>query len=304
FSFGSFSTPLFDNFVNVSLFYNKLAYANSEFVYGGNTFQQPGYNKISVDEYGLSLAKGFFDDKLFFGAGVSEANLDLKSEFVFKQYKTTSDGTYTSSGESSGSSTKMTYRAGLLFVPWDFLRFGINYSRMPRFNYQYVTSTLVAANTPAIFKTDMDYKIPDTFSVGAAVKPTKSWTIITEGKYVKYSDLMDGFKASQYINNKSEDIKPENYDIPNVWEFHLGTEYVLYAQETPIAIRTGTYYEPKHSLYANNKTSYYGLYNGGEDLWHWTAGAGTVLFKHWQIDGAVDLAKDKDKVTVSMVYQF
>ncbi|KJU82185.1 hypothetical protein MBAV_005622, partial [Candidatus Magnetobacterium bavaricum] len=103
---------------------------------------------------------------------------------------------------------------------------------------------------------------------------------------------------------KAGDLKAENYDIPDVWEFHLGAEYILYVKETPIALRTGTYYEPKHSLYANENTSYYGLYNGGEDIWHWTGGLGTVLFKHWQIDTAVDMAKNRDKVTVSMVYQF
>ncbi|MBF0339207.1 MAG: outer membrane protein transport protein [Nitrospirae bacterium] len=312
-SFASFSTPLFDNFINVSLFYNKLVYSNSEFVYGSNTpdreFKQPGYNKVAVDEYGLSLAKAFFGEKLFVGAGFSEANLDLKSNFVFRQYKTTSSGTYNSAAESTGSSTKMAYRAGVLFVPWDFLRFGANYSRMPAFNYQYVSNAVVSNNS-VIFKSVMEYKIPDTFSVGAAVKPLKNWTIITEGKYVKYSDLMDGFVPTKCIQSSKGgcanpgDLKAENYDIPDIWEFHLGTEYILYVKETPIAIRTGTYYEPKHSLYANENTSYNDLYKGGRDAWHWTGGIGTVLFKHWQIDGAVDLAKDRDKLTISMVYQF
>ncbi|MBF0316586.1 MAG: outer membrane protein transport protein [Nitrospirae bacterium] len=312
-SFAAFSTPLFDNFINVSLFYNKLVYSNSEFAYGsdtkGSVFKQPGYNKVSVDEYGLSLAKGFFDEKLFVGAGFSEANLDLKSNFVFKEYKTTTAGTYNSAAESTGASTKMAYRAGVLFVPMDILRFGVNYSRMPAFNYQYISNAVVS-NNAALFKSVMEYKIPDTFSIGAAVKPIKNLTLITEGKYVKYSDLLDGFVPTKCIVSskggcaKAGDLKAENYDIPDVWEFHVGAEYILYVEQTPIAFRTGTYYEPKHSLYANEKTSYYNLYKGGEDIWHWTGGLGTVLFKHWQLDTAVDLAKDRDKVTVSMVYQF
>ncbi|MBF0342846.1 MAG: outer membrane protein transport protein [Nitrospirae bacterium] len=314
-SFASFSTPLFNNSVNVSLFYDKLAYSNSDISYNTGR-RQTGYNKVSIDEYGIGVAKGFFEDKLFLGAGLSEANLDLKSSFVFKEYTGSTGMVFTDSQDSFGSSTKMAYRIGLLFVPWDFLRVGLNYSRMPSFNYQLESASCMTKggncynNETILIKRTMDYKIPDTFSAGAAVKPTKDWTIITEAKYVKYSDLLDGFAIAQCIVNSSgkcvnpEDLNGGNYKIPDVWEFHLGTEYILRVDETPIALRTGTYYEPKHSLYANDKTSYYNLYNGGKDIWHWTGGVGTVLYKHWQIDAAVDLAKDKDKVTLSMVYQF
>ncbi|MBF0565140.1 MAG: outer membrane protein transport protein [Nitrospirae bacterium] len=304
FSFAAVSTPLFDKAVTVSIFYNKVANSNTNGNYSRHdsysNFDQPTHNEVSIDEYGLSVAKGFLDDKLFLGVGVSAVYLDLKSEYMI-------DSAHDDTMTSAGSSTKLAYRAGVLFLPWDFISFGMNFNRMPKFDYTsaypyYFTSSGNPYAGMATF--GESYKIPDNFSIGAAIKPLKNWTIVTEGKYVFYSDLMEDFKPALYINQNPNDLNPSNYSIKDVWEFHLGTEYVFMLQDTPLAVRAGTYFDPKHALYANSQTNYNGLDKGGESLWHYTVGLGTVLANHWQIDTAADIAKDRGKVTLSMVYQF
>ncbi|KJU83006.1 Membrane protein involved in aromatic hydrocarbon degradation [Candidatus Magnetobacterium bavaricum] len=295
-SFGSFSTALFNNFIHVSLFYNRLTNSHLKFASNVDTgYKYEGFNKLSVDEYGLSMAKGFFGDKLFIGAGASVDSFGLKSGFDLNPTNRMYD-------RSSGYGVKLAYRVGVLYVPFEALRFGINYARMPGFNYD--TTYAVPGNYGGgVSLATNTFNIPDTLSLGVAVKPTQRWTIITEGKYVKYSDIMKDFRVPYALDNGNTE-PASNFEIKDRWEFHLGTEYVFDLKDTPVAIRLGTYYDPRHGLYAKEGSLFHGIATGGEDIWHYTGGVGTVLFNHWQIDAAIDLARDKDRYILSMVYQF
>ncbi|MBF0338096.1 MAG: outer membrane protein transport protein [Nitrospirae bacterium] len=295
-SFGSFSTKLFNDFIHVSLFYNRLANTHLKFASNLNTsYKYEGFNKLSIDEYGLSVAKGFFGETLFIGAGASVDSLGLKSGFDIDQSARMHD-------RSSGYGIKLAYRVGVLYVPLEMLRFGVNYARMPGFNYE-TSYALPQSNGGGVSLHNNTFNIPDTLSLGVAVKPVQRWTIITEGKYIKYSDIMKDFSVPYALDNGSTE-PASNFEIKDQWEFHLGTEYVFPLKDTPIAIRLGTYYDPHHGLYAKEGSSFHAIADGGEDIWHYTGGIGTVLFNQWQIDAAVDLSRAKDRYILSMVYQF
>ncbi len=295
-SFGSFSTQLFNNFIHVSLFYNRLTNTHLKFLSNVDAgYKYEGFSKLSIDEYGLSVAKGFFGDTLFIGAGISVDSLGLKSGFDLDPGAGMHD-------RSSGYGTKLAYRVGVLYVPLEILRFGVNYARMPGFNYE--TSYAITRTYGGGVSLDNNtFDIPDTLSLGVAVKPAQRWTIITEGKYVRYSDIMKDFSVAYALDDGNTE-PASNFEIKDQWEFHLGTEYVFTFKDTPLAIRLGTYYDPHHGLYAKEGSRFHSIATGGEDVWHYTGGIGTVLFNHWQIDAAIDLARERDRYILSMVYQF
>lgn len=111
-----------------------------------------------------------------------------------------------------------------------------------------------------------------------------------------------------------------DYSIRDIFEIHFGTEYVLNViKNIPIALRAGFFYEPAHDLkytkpslipdalgrpisQLNNIET--GLFDGGEDLYHFTFGAGAVFCNHFQVDVGADISEESSKVALSMVYQF
>ena len=94
--------------------------------------------------------------------------------------------------------------------------------------------------------------------------------------------------------------------MDDVMELHFGTEYVLNAiPNVPIALRAGLFYEPAHDLkYTGSNPTERRLFDGGDDLIHFTVGTGLVLFNHYQIDVGGDFTEDSRNVALSMVYQF
>ncbi|MCF6149455.1 MAG: hypothetical protein E3K37_12450 [Candidatus Kuenenia sp.] len=291
-------------------------------------FDYTAGNELEIDEYGFSAGMSFWDEKIMVGAGLSILRLDLSSEFSGSASKSTGFGfgedIPPESISAHGNSLDVAYRFGLLFHPCEKLSIGGNISIMPQLEYE--TSYNISVFDHTTFDvSDFDYtdqtqnlNIPDSYSIGATYRIRSDWYFFVEAKYIEYGDLMDGFRAPWgAVFDIGAYNQPGRYDIDDIWEYHLGTEYVYFMGETPIAFRLGTYFEPAHSLEFNappeedvfnpeGAKMMEDLLDGGEDAWHFTFGLGTVIQNKYQIDFAADITDDQDKNTfiLSGVYAF
>ncbi len=130
------------------------------------------------------------------------------------------------------------------------------------------------------------------------------WNLFSfKGKYIEYFDLMKGFTS--FWGKEIGRFDRDQFGIDDIWEIHFGTEYIIHVQDTPIALRLGGWYEPAHSLeysateapgnilnLPNVGSLYEDLMNGGDDVFHYTAGVGVVIKNRLQIDAAADIQDD------------
>ena len=151
--------------------------------------------------------------------------------------------------------------------------------------------------------------VPDVFSIGLSYQITDKWMVSVDGRYIEYSDLEKGFVSFWGTDLTSFDR--DQFDINDIWEPHFGTEYIFHLKEMPIALRLGGFYEPAHSLefdaildptdlLPNVGVLYEDLLDGGDDVFHFTAGVGTVINNKLQIDAAADIQDDGNQMTFVM----
>jgi long-chain fatty acid transport protein len=308
-SFGAFSMPVFDNLFNVAIFYDKpMSFSvdkTSRTTVGAagvplGVFSWPSTTDISVDEVGLSVAKSFAEGRLMFGLGVGLQLFEMSA-----RESNRFNNAFNFSGRVDESDEGLSARAGILAKPIDNLRLGASLTIMPRFDTRFKYRTANANGTISTFDIDSSMDIPDNFSVGAAYNIFPNWVAVFEAKYIFYSQLMNNFAVDTRYNDEGGPTASD-FDVDDVVELHFGTEYVLNAiPNVPLALRAGLFYEPAHDL------KYYGpsrmqrnLFDGGEDLVHFTVGTGAVFMNHFQVDVGADFTEDSENVTVSMVYQF
>lgn len=309
-SFGAFTTPVFNNLFNLAVFYNKPLSFGSEgtavktYNDSSLSYQYPGTTDISINEVGLSLAKGFLDGKLMIGAGLSGQFFDMKRTLY--RYRISPDGRWPVDSPFTTSVTEendagMAWRFGILGKPIENLRLGASFTINPAFDYD------VKIHNQVLNSDDMvssEFDVPDAFSFGLAYNIFPNWVVIFEGKYVLYSQLENSFRIITGFGNESPNAS--DYSVDNIMELHFGTEYVLnYFPNIPIALRAGVFYEPAHDLKYNGAGDIQrNLFDGGEDLWHFTVGTGAVFFNHYQVDIGADFTESSRNVSLSMVYQF
>ncbi|MBF0518294.1 MAG: outer membrane protein transport protein [Nitrospirae bacterium] len=328
-SYGSFSTPIFNKALNIALFYSKtgdiVKNSTVSFHNSANGYAiWPIETKLSIDEYGLSLSKSFFDNKLMFGAGLSVFYMDLESAFYTSSaggFATSSTQTYFLSNNNSsyGSGAKIGYRFGVLYKPLSWLNFGANGAIMPEYDYKTSYNITGFLNSLGNFggaqvisyNFTNKLKVPDSYSFGVSVRPIQNLLISTEAKYVLYSQLMRDFYVAYdtytgSTSNPTATYSASDFKINDIVEYHLGTEYMFnITKELPLAVRLGTYYVPKHSLECTINQNMRDLgFDGGKNLWHVTGGIGTVIANHLQLDLAGDFSDANKKFIASTVYQF
>lgn len=358
-SFAAISAPLTykDITLNTALFYNKLANVDAKMASSVTVFPGPvgvaypvpafpAENEIEIDEYGLSVATGFFENKLMVGAGISIVHLDLEAGYGtnyvdqsgFDWNNVPFDGASRAedneSIEMDGSDTDVAWRFGAMYRVNDKLSFGASAQLMPNLDYDVVYSNIMTGNplwtgedrVPSViasFTETAGLPVPDSYSLGMAYRIRPEWTVFVEGKYIEYSDMEDGFSSTW--GNGYADFTEGRYSIDDIWETHVGTEYVLTIRNMPLALRLGAFFEPAHGLefeadtvnlnpdFDTNGKNAPGLgllmeelLDGGEDVMHYSFGAGTVIMQRLQVDVAGDITDDGDMKTfsMSMAYEF
>ena len=334
-SFASISFPVkykpYNIEFNASLFYNKLANKDKETALPvtfqinpvstrpGNAALMEGFNSdinLEIDEYGFSMAKSFFKDKLMVGASISVMLLDIES--IWSTTFIDSAGINHDPLDTADLDDQfaviderdkdVAFRFGALYRVTDNLMIGGNAQIMPEFDYDTNYLLLLDGITklPA-FTDNSSLSIPDVFSLGLSYQITDDWGVFVEGKYIEYSDLMKGFVS--FLGANRNNFDRDLFDIDDIVETHLGTEYTIHIKETPVALRLGGWYEPAHGLefdsvgtvagavFPNVGTMFEDFIDGGDDVFHYTAGIGTVIKNKLRIDAATDIQDDGNKMT-------
>lgn len=156
-------------------------------------------------------------------------------------------------------------------------------------------------------------KVPDTFGAGVAIKPNDSLTISADVQRILYSDLTQDFEPGHNpftFGFTSNDLQ---FKVDDKTEFHVGTEFVVFAGSVPVALRIGYYNKPSNSLVlesAGGKTTPTDrailpqIFTTRPDFNHFTFGNGFVFGSHFQVDWAGDFSKLDTTFVLSTVLRF
>jgi long-subunit fatty acid transport protein len=151
----------------------------------------------------------------------------------------------------------------------------------------------VAASEPSI-----PLELPAVYGLGLAYRsPNGSWTASFEWDNVEYSSILENISTSEVLNT-------EFVSIDDAEELRFGAEYVFRGLTPIVALRAGTWLDPDHQIRSfEDDPLERALLRRGEDEWHYALGVGTV-FKHLQVDLAIDLSDLVDTASLSVIYGF
>jgi len=104
---------------------------------------------------------------------------------------------------------------------------------------------------------------------------------------------------------------PDDLEIDDTFEIHVGVEYVMSFGDAPFALRCGYFYRPDHSARyvgpitdSEDQALKDRLANKDYDEHIYSAGFGTVLFDILQVDVAASYSELITEGTLSVVYRF
>jgi len=154
-------------------------------------------------------------------------------------------------------------------------------------------------------------KVPDVYGAGVSYKPNDNMTIDGDVVQIQYSqlteDIIGGINVLTLGNGDNI-----NYKVKNGTEFHVGTEFVVFLRNIPVALRAGYYHKPIRSLLVDSTQNLQPIDNQILNLVfaerdpenHFTLGNGFVFGPHFQVDWALDVANDVDTFVLSSVVRF
>jgi len=245
---------------NAAVFYNKIANKETEMSLpvtvhrdpvNPNAFQPiPGFNTdmdIEIDEFGFSLAKSFFKEKLMVGASLSVVRLDLESSFNATSIDSAGGDQgflipailIDEAASINDNDEGFAFRLGALYRIADNLTIGGNVQLMPTLDYDVSYLNVIDTTTPGSlinsFERASNITIPDVYSLGLTYRIKPNLSISAEAKYIEYSDLLSDFNFDwgQVYNDFSRDT----YDVDDIWETHFGMEYIINIKKIPVSLR-------------------------------------------------------------------
>jgi len=131
--------------------------------------------------------------------------------------------------------------------------------------------------------------------------------ILADYAHVRYAQLKRDFIDIQALSSG----RPDQLRIDSGSEVHGGLEYVLSTLARPLALRGGAWFDPDHAVRyvptpANDPIDQVLRVTlpGGENLVHYTFGAGIALTDRLELNAGADLSKRTTAVTASGVLRF
>ena len=196
------------------------------------------------------------------------------------------------------------FNIGGLFRANSHVSFGGVYKRNAKFEVTETQTGLAELSFRNVLK------IPDVYGGGVAYKPNDNMTITGDVVQIQYSQLTDSLIRGINVLTlgNGDNI---NYEVKNGTEFHVGTEFIVFLRNIPVALRAGYYHKPIRSLIVKS-TNLQPIDNQILDLVfnerdpenHFTLGNGFVFGPHFQVDWALDVANDVDTFVFSSVVRF
>jgi long-chain fatty acid transport protein len=200
------------------------------------------------------------------------------------------------------SATGVGLTAGALFVPNDEWSFGVTFAKGASLS---VEETLAinpsdASNAPLQvldgFPKTVTIHVPNRLGLGASYRPNSRLLVAADMLYVGYSSLTRDFT----LIFGEGDLDPDDYEVDNAVEAHLGAEYLLVTGPNLVFVRGGVFTSPDHAtryLGAGSTVSErieqakYNQLRRRTDVVG-TAGAGVVFGTRFQIDVAVVFGRE------------
>jgi len=261
---------------------------------------------LKVDNYGLSGAFKL-GSMVSIGASARLTRVHLTSlqQISFSAAQFTDQGIFADGLITRGglrfdqAKSKFTWNAGVLFTPVSKFTIGAVYKKGASYefptNYFLEDVTTGGTTTQSTGATTVTIRIPDTYGAGLALRPTESWTIVSDVVRVKYSQSNQFTPEGLVLNFYQTFNLAGGVPLEDETEFHVGTEYTWAGGSDWIfAIRAGYYSDPDHD----------GLPNIDTKQSHGTFGGGVVVKNRLQIDVAANLAKYVKEGLISVVVRF
>lgn len=229
-----------------------------------------------------------------------------------------------------GEDSAVAITAGLLWKPTGKWSLGAAYRQGP--NFEFGTEFVLGPahnrvfGSPANLVIDEDvaiFHVPDSYSVGAAFRPSDRWTISVEYNFVQYEQLLNGSGDGRPVEiaglTESEDPNPalraelrrqgENIvnglAINNANQARLGVEWIARTGRTALILRTGAWYDPDHRVRFEGQQEIPGSaldLRLGDEM-HFAGGIG-IAGSRFQIDAGIDVSNRVNTVSTSAVLRF
>jgi long-subunit fatty acid transport protein len=221
-------------------------------------------------------------------------------------------------GRQTGDDLAVGVNVGALWSPIAPLTMAATFRQGPRFRYLATTTTGPATlGTPGVTfvnQPDNPFKVPDTWALGVAVRPSNYWRIGFEYDLVRFRQLFERTQNTATVATDPEGILvTERITIDNNHQFRLGVEY---SPEVPgrglLSFRGGVWRDPPHLPYFrvdDPATGYPApgwalLFPKRDGETHGSAGIGFATQRHFQLDFAVDYARSVGTIAGSAIYRF
>lgn len=269
-----------------------------------NSFQ--GAVNISQINYGISAAFKA-GDKFSLGATLKIADFSFNSRIAARERDQINFGDHFISSINTDD-TKIGFNGGILVRPTPKISIGAVYRYEPKFSLDaVVTNTDFHPNPLIIERTGVnkvDFDVPDTFGVGVSLSPTQNWNINVDVLRILYSQLENvdtGYSLFTHLLPLIENANDITFAVDDGTDYHAGAEYLIIGQSYTTAVRFGFYRESRNRFFLSQAANpqienflrpIFGT-NAGNDINHWTAGAG-FSYSQFQFDFALDFAQPDD----------
>jgi long-chain fatty acid transport protein len=189
--------------------------------------------------------------------------------------------------------------------------FGVVYKRNPKFEVTEVEEAPIVGIQSRSFANVL--KVPDNFGGGVAVKPNDNLTITGDIVYIKFDQLNEDFEAGHNIFTLGYTNENLQYKVKNGVDYKIGTEFVVFVGNVPVALRAGYFRKASNSLLLDSFSNIlpgdqvvlpklFGIER--DDTNHFTFGNGFVFGQHFQLDWAMDTSNLDDTFVLSSVVRF
>jgi long-subunit fatty acid transport protein len=207
----------------------------------------------------------------------------------------------------SGTDVSYGFNIGAMWKPIKDLSIGAVYRRGPRFDLQQTLEDGPA--TPANQRSprdvfDFTLKVPDVYAAGVSYRLFDRLTLSLDVVRARYSQLLDDFQII-FQSVGQPPSTPNQYQLDDATEIHVGAEYIFFVGSVPLAARVGFYTDPDHKIKFTGPGQFErSSFPGGKDTYHFTLGFGVVPMPGLQFDGALNISENITEFVVSTVFRF
>jgi long-subunit fatty acid transport protein len=258
--------------------------------------------ELDVVNYGGSVA--YRNGPVYVGGGLHLSQLSYDSTLTGYElppdfFGATTYATSRFQNRQEGDDWGVGFTAGVLVIPNDKFQFGGTYRRGADFE---TGGTLTYPLFPDVAGPYTgEFKVPDNFGGGVAVRPLAGLTIAFDVNRVTYSDLQP-FVQSQVRFAEEE---AQFYSIDDATEVHVGAEYVLTNVAWLPSVRGGYWRETDHSVvYSGDDILYQASATLASDIDHFAFGAGIAPNPRFEINAGFDFSSRANTMSFSGIIRF